>query len=224
MSYTNRTTNRTNATTNAMPYRSKRIQAALATQISIVIPDDANPGVEYTVGAVQELRYSQSRPLERYKEIGTDGVIQIAPNGAPTFDLTINRIVFDWQRLPQSLQREYRHIHAQRRPFDIYVYDYNTYLPTDKKTIEEGGGYDSTDGTTRPVNGFKTVFKNCWFNSLNVSYRAENYQIVEDASLWCEHVYDEEAPQTLSDFSDKVEKTAGTSSVASVMTGFDNIK
>lgn len=72
-----------------------RTSSGLSTQIIIKVSN--NP-----VGALQQLSVAQNRPLQRIQEIGTDGVIEIVPNSATTFELTANRIVFDQLRLPES--------------------------------------------------------------------------------------------------------------------------
>lgn len=217
-------------------FHSKRIQAGLSTQIVISVNEG---GQEYTIGALQTLNYSQNRSLNRIKEIGTDAVIGIVPNAAAEYQLTVSRLVFDFQRLPQALQREYRHIHAQRRPFDIVVTDYNSYMSTSGNVAgAEGGGFnpDSAEvtgtGTTVDTAGntvsdatvVKTTFRNCWFTSMEFTYSATDYMITENASLYCEHVFDNEAPVTVAGERDALEagSAAGpTANAASVLSAFD---
>src|SRR5271157_1655295 len=81
------------------------------------------------VGALQNLTVNQARPLERIKEIGTDGCIEIVPSGITTFELTASRIVFDEVRLPEAFLRGFRFINAQRLPFDIEIYDLSAITP-----------------------------------------------------------------------------------------------
>lgn len=210
-------------------FHSKRIQAGLSTQITIQVV--AEDGKRYTVGAVQKLDYSQARTLNEYKEVGTDGIIQLAPSSATTHNLTINRMVFDFQRLPQALQREFRHIHAQRRPFDIVVVDYNPYIATPAGVTDTdgagGGGQatiDTATGSISPISVITTTFKNCWFKSLDISFGADNYQIAENASLQCETVFDNEEVVTLAGPTDALERKTNTSAAASVMSAFDSTR
>jgi hypothetical protein len=224
-----------NATTAGVGMRSKRVQAGLSTQIIIQVEADDSDAV-YTVGAIQDFTYSQSRPLKRIEEVGTDGTIQITPTGTTTFDLTINRIVFDFQRLPQALQREYRHIHAQRRAFNIVVTDYNPYLGAETGANTSGDGNDpvggggslqnpAADGTLNLQNHkLETVFANCWFKSSNFSYKAGDYLIAEQAQLECEHVYDRQVVTTLQGNKDSLERNSNTSKSASVMSAYDAIR
>ena len=215
------------ASTAGVNYRSKRIQASLSTQIVIQIEEE-DSGKRWTIGGVQSMAYAQARPLLRIQEVGTDGTVGIVPQGATTHNLTINRMVFDFQRLPQALQRQYRHIHAQRRPFDIVVTDYNAYLgqeaPKEMNDIEPaGGGNRSVDTETGAVTGqtIETVFRNCWFENMNFTYDSANYTIVETATLQCEHVYDNQEVSVLSAIDDALERKTNTAQSASVMSAYD---
>lgn len=144
-----------------------RTNSGLSTQIIIKVFN--NP-----VGALQQLSVAQNRPLQRIQEIGTDGVIEIVPNSATTFELTANRIVFDQLRLPESFSREFRFINAQRVPFDIDVIDIS------------GTDPNSPDDTQ---NQSIMTYKNCWFTRYETPYTADNYIITETASIWCETAY-----------------------------------
>lgn len=213
-------------------FHSKRIQAGLSTQIVVSVNEG---GEKFTIGAVQKLDYKSSRGLQRINEVGTDAVIGIVPNKAAEYSLSISRIVFDFQRLPQALQREYRHIHAQRRPFDIVVTDYNAYLqtpagPAGSDFNPDSAGPDDFSGTGATVDtssdtvgsGFvETTFKNCWFTSMNFSYGAADYMITEDAELYCETVFDSASAVTLAGERDALERESSTSNTASVLSGFD---
>lgn len=222
-----------NTTTAGVGMRSKRVQAGLSTQIIIQVEADDSDAV-YTIGAVQEFTYNQSRTLQKITEIGTDGILQIVPNQATTFDLNLNRMVFDFQRLPQALQREYRHIHAQRRPFNIVVTDYNPYLGYGVNSSGDGndpvGGGGSlpnpTEGATPNIQNHKveTVFVNCWFKTSNFSYKSDTYLIAETAALECEHVYDRQVTNTLQGNKDSLERNSNTSKSASVMSAYDAVR
>lgn len=214
-------------------YHGKRIQAGLSTQIVIQVADDLNPGKTYVIGAVQSLGITQSRTIGEVREVGTDGLISLVPTGATTYSVSLERIVFDFQRLPQALQREYRNIHAQRRPFDIVITDYNPYLGqgvTSSGDAEEqnpnfaGGGKDLSEADGKVDTSkqqTKTILKNCWFESLEFTYRAENWLITETARLKCEHIYDTTSVSTVAGKVDSLERRTNTAENASVMSAYD---
>jgi len=140
----------------------------LSTQIIIKVHDQA-------VGALQSLRVTQGRNLERIKEIGTDGVIEIVPNQATTFELEATRIVFDQLRLPEAFSRGFRFINAQRVPFNIEVFDISSIAPPGSSTDSPGV--------------VVMTYKNCWFNRYDTPYAADNYLITETAGIWAETAY-----------------------------------
>jgi len=234
---TNRVGNRGigKASNAGVEFRSKRIQAGLSTQI--VIKVDGGDGEMHVVGGIQKMTYNQTRPLAPLSEVGTDGLVGIVPNGAAIHKLTINRMVFDFQRLTQSLQREYRHIHSQRKPFDIVVTDYNPYLgqesPAEMNDLDDpaGGGnrplslsgeVGNQTEALQPTEIVETVFHNCWFESSSINFDNNSYQIIEDAGIQCEHVYDNQVVTTLSAVNDSLESATNTSQFASVMSSYDS--
>jgi len=143
-----------------------RTNSGLSTQIIIKVN-------KYPIGALQRLSVSQNRPLQRISEIGTDGVIEIVPNAATTFELTADRIVFDQLRLPESFARGFRFISAQRVPFDIDIIDISGSDPN----IPDDG------------NQVIVTYKNCWFTRYEIPYAADNFIITETSSLWCETAF-----------------------------------
>jgi hypothetical protein len=147
--------------------------SGLSTQIIIKVGSTA-------VGALQRLSVAQARPLERIKEIGTDGVIEIVPNGPTTFELTATRIVFDQIRLPEAFLRGFRFINAQRIPFDIEVLDLSGIKTVGALNLTTPSG---TDGIV------SMTYKNCWFASYTTPYAADTYLISEEATIWCETAY-----------------------------------
>ena len=143
------------------------INSTLSTQIIIKVDDTP-------IGALQRLAVSQNRPLQRIQEIGTDGVVEIVPIGATTFELTADRIVFDQLRLPEAFKRGFRFINAQRLPFDILVIDFSA---TDPDADVDGTGHVAM------------TYRNCWFTRYDTPYAADNYIITETASIWCETAF-----------------------------------
>lgn len=157
--------------------------SGLSTQILIKVD-------KVYVGALQRLTVNQTRPLERVKEIGTDGVIEIVPNGPTTFELTASRIVFDQVRLPESFARAFRFINSQRIPFDIEVFDLSNVTPPGGV-----GDLNSTANVNTKATGIVTMkYVNCWFTSYSTPYQADTYLITEEATLWCETAHLVNAP------------------------------
>ena len=144
--------------------------AGLSTQIIVKVNNTA-------VGALQRLTVTQNRPLERIKEIGTDGVIEIVPMGPTTFELTADRIVFDQLRLPEAFSRAFRFIDAQRIPFDIDIVDLSSVLVS------------GANLNANPAGVVVMTYRNCWFTSYTTPYTSDNYVITESSSLWCETAY-----------------------------------
>lgn len=144
------------------------MNTGLSTQIIIKV--HGNP-----VGALQRLTVAQARPLFRVQEIGTDGVIEIVPQNATTFELTAERIVFDQLRLPESFSKGFRFINSQRLPFDIEVIDFSGTAPN--AVIEDNN------------NLITMTYRNCWFTRYDTPYTADNYVITETGTLWCETAF-----------------------------------
>lgn len=166
-------------------------QTGLSTQILVVVD-------EQPIGAIQSLSVSQNRGLERIKEVGTDGTIEIVPNSAAEVSLQVTRIVFDKKRLTESFSRGYLNIHAQRIPFDIFVYDFQSARSSTEQSSDPGSGLalapnlDANDAFDAPNDAegvVTTVFENCWFSSLETTYNADNYIVSENASIECEWVH-----------------------------------
>lgn len=133
---------------------------ALSTQIIIMVNNEP-------VGAVQDFSIRQRRNTKRIKEIGTDGTIEIVPTSSAEIDLTIQRMVFDGLSISESMSRGFRNIQSQRIPFDIIVIDQFS-----------GTGDDA----------IITTFHNCWFESIDKTYRAEEYTIIENSSVKVEYM------------------------------------
>jgi len=138
-----------------------KTRTGLSTQILILVDNEP-------VGAVQQFSINQNRPLKAIQEVGTDGIIEIVPNGAATFSITCNRIVFDGLSLPEAMSRSWVHIQAQRIPFNIVAID--------------------RFGSDQDAEQVVTTFHNCWFKSIAKSYNSDNYVITENATLDCEFV------------------------------------
>lgn len=166
------------------PYHDKRIQAALSTQI--VIKAQGYDNDWYDVGAIQSFQVNEQRTINPLQELGTDGIIQLHPSGAQPIQLTVNRVVFDYQRVTVAFQRGFHHVMSQRFPFDIVVMDYNPYV-----FKSNSRQFDATRNTQLPVGRtIRTRFVNCWFSGNSYTYSANEYQIIENATITAEAVYD----------------------------------
>lgn len=119
-----------------------------------------------TVGAIQELTINQTRDIVRWEEIGVDGIVDSHPRHATQVNLTINRLVFDQLRLPEAFSRGFINLQAQRFPFDIEVID--KFAGEDQLAVVHS-------------------YRSCWFNSYSTPYRATDYVITENASVFCEY-------------------------------------
>jgi hypothetical protein len=145
----------------------------LSTQILVKIDGKA-------VGAIQSLTATQTRRMRRINEVGTDGVVEIVPQAATEITLRVERIVFMKKGLPESFNRAYTNIHAQRVPFDIFVYDF-----TNAKGATLDNGFFAGDSAEGVIT---TVYENCWFNNLEIRYQAGDYIIAQNAGIDAEYV------------------------------------
>lgn len=149
---------------------SGRIASSLSTQIQIEVDNQR-------IGAIQRFAPNQNRPIIGISEVGTDGFIEKVPNGPTDIKVSVERIVFDLLRLPQSMARAFRNIHAQRVPFNIREYDVSAVGVDDQ----------DADGGLPPnanVPGILlTEYVDCWFSSLSTQYESQNYLISENAEI-----------------------------------------
>jgi len=137
------------------------INTGLSTQILVKVDN-------VTVGAIQSLEIRHSRALERVKELGTDGILEIVPNRATEYTVTVTRIVFDKMRLPEAFARGFVNIKSQLIPFDIVI-------------IDKSNGADPSTFVTH-------ILSRCWFTGYNPKYDATSFIISESAELWCEDI------------------------------------
>jgi len=136
------------------------IATGLSTQILIKVENE-------TVGAIQNIDITHSRPLERVKEVGTDGILEIVPNRPTEYTIAVTRIVFDRLRLPEAFARGFMNIKAQLLPFDIQV-------------IDRTNG----DGDAAIVH----TLSRCWFTDYKPTFRSDAFILQETATLWCEDI------------------------------------
>ncbi len=137
------------------------VSSNLSTQITIKVDST-------TVGAIQQLQVNQNREMNVWEEIGTDGIVEIHPKGAAKIDLNIQRAVFDQLHITEAFARGFVNIQAQRVPFDIQI-------------IDRSASVDPKDSTIHTYN-------NCWFKTYGSTITANNYLIMENATLACEYI------------------------------------
>lgn len=159
------------------PSTGSTLTSAISTSLStqIIIQVEMPDGSVEPVGAIKELTERQQRGLARIVEIGTDTVIEIVPNKAAEFTLSLNRTVFDGLSLPEAFGRGFRNIQAQRAPFSIQVIDVNAAV------TDALGTYDKNTTVI-------TTYHNCWFNSTSTPIKADDYIILQSAEVWCENI------------------------------------
>ena len=140
-------------------------QDATLTALSplIVVKVGNNP-----VGAIQSITITEERQITMVDEVGTDGHIDSAPSRSTNISIDCTRIRFDRMRITEAFSRDYLHIHSQRIPFDIEIYD-----------NWQGNGN----------NAIITTIKNVWIGRLNVRYQAENFIIADEMSGQAETIY-----------------------------------
>lgn len=120
-----------------------------------------------SVGAIKRFTIDESRDVQGVSEVGTDGQIDSAPTKSAQFTVTCDRTRFDGRRIAEAFYRGFVHVHSQRVPFDIQVYDL------------VNGGMDQQ---------LITIVKNCWITKIGYTYDAENFIISDNMSLHAEAI------------------------------------
>lgn len=160
------------------PVSSSATSTGLSTQILVKVDGIA-------VGGIQSMSIDQRRPLRPITEVGTDGHIEVVPNGATTFEISISRIYFDRKTITEALGRQFINIQAQRYPFDIYVYDFHNVSASTLDASFDVADSDGTDGTV--TSGVMvTVYENCWIGSKRESFTSNDYIITQDVTVTAE--------------------------------------
>lgn len=119
------------------------------------------------VAAVKSLQVTEQRQIAKISEVGTDGLIDSAPQSSTQYTIQCSRTRFDGKRIAEGFYRGFVHVASQRVPFNIEIYD-----------LIEG------DGNNRVI----TVIENCWINNISYSYEADNFVIVDNMNLDAESI------------------------------------
>lgn len=120
------------------------------------------------VGAIQSIQVREQRNIQMIDEVGTDGHIDSVPIKSTDISGECRRTRFDKQRVGEAFSRDFLHVHAQRIPFDIDIFD-----------NWNGNGSSS----------IITTIKNVWIQSISYQYTADNWVIIDDMSFMAEAIY-----------------------------------
>lgn len=144
---------------------------------NIIISVDGN-----AVGAVTKLSIDESRSIAMIDEVGTDGHIDSVPKSSTNVTGSCTRTRFDNLRIAAAFSRGFVHVAAQRRPFDIMIFDiFAASEPGTLETVGSGSDFGEYLVTTQ--------IKNVWINKISVSYNSGDFVIVEDMSWEAEHIF-----------------------------------
>lgn len=136
---------------------SNQTRVALSTQVIIKVGN-------MPVGAIQNLSVSEDRQITMIDELGYDGHIDSAPTRSANVSGSCKRIRFDKMRATEAFGRNFLHVHSQRIPFDISIYDF--------------WRSDNNSSDTAV-----TTIKNVWIKSLNYDYQSNDW-LVFDSMNW----------------------------------------
>ena len=140
--------------------QSNRTGTHLSTNIFIAV--EGRP-----VAAIKSLQVTEQRTIAKISEVGTDGLIDSAPQSSTTYTVTCQRTRFDGKRVAEGFYRGFVHVAAQRVPFDIEIYD-----------LIQG------DGNQTVI----TTIENCWINNISYTYSADDFVIVDNMNLDAESI------------------------------------
>jgi len=121
------------------------------------------------VGAIQSISVQEQRNVNPITELGTDGVIDSAPQSSTKISGNCKRIRFDRKRIAQAFGRDFVHVQSQRMPFDIDIID-SWQGESDAKSVI-------------------TTIKNVWITSISYTYSSDNWIISEDMNWQAETIY-----------------------------------
>lgn len=142
-------------------------QISSSSSTQILIKTNMPNGEQMAVGAIRKFNVSQSRDIrqeESYNEKTGMIEIELVPGPVETL-LYLERTVFDRLSLPEAFGRGFRNIQSQTQPFDIIVED-----------IE--------NNSERII----STYHNCWFKELYTPINADDYIIIQTATLYCEYI------------------------------------
>lgn len=121
------------------------------------------------VGAIRSLSVNENRRITMIDEVGTDGHVDSVPSQSTNITGSCQRTRFNNLRMAAAFGRGYIHVHSQRIPFDIDIID--TFAGIDEGTH------------------ITTTLKNVWMSKISVTYRSDDFVIVEDMDWEAEAIY-----------------------------------
>lgn len=124
----------------------------LSTNIYIAV--DGEP-----IAAVSKLDIKEGRTIKSISEVGTDGIIDSAPQSSTTISGSCSRTRFNGKRIAEAFRRGFVHVSAQRLPFTIDIYDL---IQGDENEV------------------VVTTIHNVWIEGINYTYSSEDFIIVDD--------------------------------------------
>jgi hypothetical protein len=133
----------------------------LSTNIIIAVQGKA-------IAAIKSLSVDENRSIAEISEVGTDGIIDSAPQKSTSYGIQCERTRFDGTRISEAFYNGFLHVKSQRIPFDIEIYD-----------------FIQGDANNQVI----TVIKNCWIQKIGYNYNSENFVITENMSLTAEDIY-----------------------------------
>ena len=142
-----------------------RTGIALSTNIIIQINNSSG---STTVGAIQSLTVNEAGNIKMIDEVGTDGHIDSVRHSSVNVSGSCERVRFDGIKIAEAFSRGFVHVHSQIYPFDIYIIDKNR-----KET----------------KNYITTVIKNVWLRSIDTTYSAADFVLVDKMNWDAETIY-----------------------------------
>lgn len=138
-----------------------RTATHLSTNINILVEGIA-------VGAIQKMQVTEKRSIKMVDEVGGDGHVDSAPTSSTDVSGSIDRTRFAGQRIAEAFMRGFVHVKSQRLPFDIEIQD--TFKGGDDQSV------------------VITTIRNVWIQSIDYTYQADNFIIVEGMSWVAETI------------------------------------
>ena len=139
-----------------------KTSTALSTNIIITV-EGGDP-----VGAIQSIDINEKRTVKQIDEVGTDGHVDSAPHQSTNIQGSCRRVRFDGSRIAEAFGRGFVHVSSQVYPFNIVILD---------KSRKDASNWIST------------VIRNVWITGIDVSYKADDWIIIENMTWEAEGIF-----------------------------------
>jgi len=130
-----------------------------------------------SIGAIQSMSYTETRPIKFIDEIGTDGHVDGVPFGATTISGSCSRVKFDNLSIASAFSRGFVHVSAQRVPFDIHIIDVFA--------SDEGSAGDFGDDSSSIV----TIIKKVWIKQIKNDFKSNDFIISQSMDFEAETIF-----------------------------------